>query len=426
MLKNKLNKITAHAFYPWLVWGLAAGFFFLDYFARVAPAVMTDQLMHDFNIMGLAFGMLSASFLCAYIPMQIPVGMLADRYNSRWLLTINVLVCVLGCIVFATAHSLYTAMFGRFLLGFGASFAFVTALKLATIWFPSHRFGLLAGLTQALGMLGASISQAPMAYSVNTIGWRPTMWIIIGLLFLLAIAIAVLVRDRSENHTHHAHKLETGREVLRGFGQVLKNPQTWWNGLFVGLLYAPTEIIGESWGVKFFSQTHALSNEVAALATGCVFFGWAIGGPIVGWFSDHIKRRKIILILSAFFSLIFISIALFVAELPLWALFSTLFLYGVANTGVGTSYALASEINSHRLAGTSMAFANMASVLIGVGFQPFIGWLLDKNWDGKMLNGIPIYTAHDLRMVMIALPACLLIAIFVAFLVRETHCRAQN
>lgn len=426
MLKNKLDKITAHAFYPWLVWGLAAGFFFLDYFARVAPAVMTDQLMHDFHIMGLAFGMLSASFLCAYIPMQMPVGMLADRYNSRWLLTVNVLVCVLGCAVFATAHGLYAAMFGRFLLGFGASFAFVTALKLATIWFPAHRFGLLAGLTQALGMLGASISQAPMAYSVGKIGWRPTMWIITGLLFLLAIAIALLVRDRSDTHTHHAHKLETSKAVLVGLGQVLKNPQTWWNALFVGLLYAPTEIIGESWGVKFFRQTHSLSNEVAAIATGLVFFGWAFGGPIVGWISDYIKRRKVIMILSAFFSFVFISIALFVPDLPLPILFSVLFLYGVANTGVATSYAVAAEINSHQLAGTSMAFANMASVLVGVGFQPFIGWLLDKSWNGVLVDAVPIYSAHDFRMVMIALPVCLLVATLVAFRVRETHCQVKE
>lgn len=425
MLKNKLDKITAHASYPWLVWGLAAGFFFLDYFARVAPAVMTDQLMRDFHMMGLAFGLLSASFLCVYIPMQLPVGMLADRYNSRWLLTANVLVCVLACAVFACAHNLYTAVLSRFLLGFGASFAFVTALKLATIWFPPQRFGLLAGLTQALGMLGASISQAPMAYSVDKIGWRPTMWMITSLLFLLALAIALFVRDRSDTHTHHNHKLVSGREVLAGLLQVLKNPQTWWNALFVGLLYAPTEIIGEAWGVKFFRQTHELSNAVAAVATGLVFFGWAFGGPIVGWISDRIKRRKIILIVSAIFSFVFISIALFVSSLPLPALFAVLFLYGVANTGVATSYAVAAEINAKSLSGTSMAFANMASVLVGVGFQPFIGWLLDKTWDGTMLNGVPVYSTYNFKLTMLALPTCLLIATFVAFKVRETYCQLR-
>jgi len=426
MLKNKINQLTSHPSYPWLVWGLAAGFFFLDYFARVAPAVMTDQLMHDFHIYGFGFGILSASFLWAYIPMQMPVGMLADRYNSRWLLFVNVLVCVAGCAIFATAHEYWVAILGRFFLGFGAAFAFVTALKIATIWFPAHRFGLLAGLTQALGMLGACISQAPMAYSVERIGWRPTMWMITFALLLLAFAIMVLVRDKPDDGTHKSNKVSNGKALWGGFLQILKNPQTWWNALFVGLLYAPTEILGESWGVKFFRQTQGLSNEVAAAATGLVFFGWAFGGPIVGWLSDHIKRRKPILVLSASLSCIFISAIIFIPTMPLPVLFSLLFLYGVANTGVGTSYAIAAEINSRTLSGTSMAFANMASVLVGACFQPLLGWLLDKNWDGTLLNGVPLYSTHNFRMAMVALPVGLLIAVLIATRVHETHCKMKE
>ena len=122
-----------------------------------------------------------------------------------------------------------------------------------------------------------------------------------------------------------------------------------------------------------------------------LFIGWAIGGPVTGWISDRIKRRKIVLILSAFLSLLFAGIALLVPHLlSLTLLFSLLFLYGLANTGVATAYAVASEINPLRVAGTSVAFANMASVLIGAGFQPLIGWLLENNWGGAMENGFPI------------------------------------
>lgn len=424
---NFTARLMVKSYYPWVVWGLAAGFFFLDYFARVAPAVMTDQLMRDFSILGTGFGFLSASFLCAYIPMQIPVGMLADRYNSRWLLGTNVLVCVAGCIIFATAHSLAVAMAGRFLLGFGAAFAFVTALKIATIWFPANRFGLIAGLTQALGMLGASISQAPMAYSVDHIGWRPTMWMITVALFFLAIAIFLFVRDKSYGSDSHAtNKVTNGKAVIVGLWKIMQNPQTWWNALFVGLLYAPTEIIGEAWGVKFFRQAHGLSNEVAAFATGLVFFGWAFGGPIIGWLSDHLKRRKPILFLSALLSGILIAIVIYVPNIPFPTLCILLFLYGVANTGVGTSYAVAAEINARPLSGTSMALANMASVIIGACFQPLIGWLLDKGWDGVMQNGVPVYSSHDFRMVLIALPIGLFLAALVSMRIRETHCQMQG
>lgn len=416
------------SYYPWIVWGLAAGFFFIEYFARVAPGVMVDQLMHDFNVYAFALGSLSAFFYYAYLSMQVPVGMLVDRFSPRWLLTAMILVCAISCGLFGTATNVQTAAFARLLLGFGSSFAFVTALKLASIWFPARRFGLLAGLTQALGMLGAAIGQAPMAYSVSVFGWRSTMWIIAVLFIILAFFVGFLVRDRNEDHqnVNNVTQLTNAREVGLGLIDVLKNRQTWWNALYVGLLYAPTEAVAELWGVKFFRQTYSLSNEKAALAIGLIFIGWAVGGPLAGWFSDYIKRRKLVLILSAFASLLFITIVLYVPGLPIPLLFGCLFLYGVANTGVGVSYAVAGEINSRSLAGTSMAFANMASVLIGAAFQPLIGWLLDKNWDGAMADGIPVYSAHNFRVAMIILPICLIIATIVAFRVKETHCQMRG
>jgi len=99
-----------------------------------------------------------------------------------------------------------------------------------------------------------------------------------------------------------------------------------------------------------------------------------------------------------------------------------LFLYGVANTGVGTAYAVAGEINPKPVAGLSMSFANMTSVLVGAMFQPIIGWFLDLQWQGEMLNNAPFYTAHAFRVAMLALPICLLLCLLFAFFVRETHC----
>ncbi len=136
--------------------------------------------------------------------------------------------------------------------------------------------------------------------------------------------------------------------------------------------------MAELWGVKFFRQTYDLSNEMAAMGVGLIFIGWTIGGPLIGWISDKIQRRKIILILSASLSLLFASLVILVPGLPLGVLFCLLFLYGFANTGVATSYAVASEINPQAVAGTSVAFANMASVIVGAGFQPLIGRMLQK------------------------------------------------
>jgi sugar phosphate permease len=74
-----------HVFHPmkWVLWGLAAFFYFFEYFLRVAPSVMVPQLMETFSVDATAIGTLSAFYFYIYAPMQIPVGVLTDRYGAR-------------------------------------------------------------------------------------------------------------------------------------------------------------------------------------------------------------------------------------------------------------------------------------------------------------------------------------------------------
>jgi nitrate/nitrite transporter NarK len=130
---------------------------------------------------------------------------------------------------------------GRFLMGFGASFAFVGALKLATMWFCPTRFGLLAGLTQALGMLGAAIGAGPLSALVEGLGWRKAMWLIGGILMVISVLIGLLVRDNPKAHhdkAGHSGEPQGHLSFREAFSRVLKNPQSWFNGIYVGLIYA--------------------------------------------------------------------------------------------------------------------------------------------------------------------------------------------
>jgi len=412
-----VQKWVQKPYYPWVIWGLAVCAFSVDYFARVAPSVMVDSLMRDLKVQALALGSLSAFFYYPYMAMQVPVGILVDRFSLRWLLTSMVLVCAIGCIIFSLSNQIQVAAFARLIMGFGAAFAFVSALKIAATWFPTRQFGLLAGLTQATGMLGASIGQMPMAFFVLHIGWRYTLLCIAGIMILLSLLIAFIVRDPSARLQSPCLKKNFLHTPWSGLMEVLNNKQSWWNALFAGLLFAPTAAFAELWGVKFLRETYHLNHEIAAMA---------IGGPIVGWISDRIKRRKIVLLLSAFFSFILISIVLLIPHFPVTLLFSLLFLYGVANTGVATSYALASEINPQAISGTSVAFANMASVLVGAGFQPIVGWLLEKNWNGVIANGIAVYSATNFRWALLVLPASALLALMIACGIKETYCQRSE
>ncbi len=417
------NKAKAKSFYPWVIWGLGAAFFLSEYFARIAPGVMVPELMSTFKVNALSLGSLSAIFYIAYLGMQMPVGTLVDKFGPHRLLTIMAALCALGCFVFAHADHLVTAKIGRFVMGFGAAFAFVGTLKLATIWFCPTRFGLLSGLTQALGMAGAAVAAGPLALLVHGIGWRNTMWTIGVVLLLLAILIGLIVRDQPKVASIQERQTDKKLKFWEAFAKVLRNPQSWLNAVYVGAVYAPTAAFAELWGVSYLSRVYNIDRTIAADAISCIFIGIALGCPLAGWLSDSICRRKPVMIGAAIASLIFMSCALYLPHLSVPMLFTLLFLYGVSNSGFATGYALAGEINPRRVAGTSLGFANMASVIVGACFQPIIGWFLDLEWDGQMLNGAPVYSAEAFRHALMALPICLALGVAITFFVKETYCR---
>jgi sugar phosphate permease len=427
---RKPQQITSNSIspiYPWVVWGLAAAFFLAEYFARIAPGIMVPELMSTFHVNALSLGSLSAIFYTAYVGMQMPVGSIIDRFGSRYLLAITAALCAAGCLLFASAEHLIFAKCGRFLMGFGASFAFVGTLKLATIWFPPSRLGFLSGLTQALGMVGAATAAGPLALVVGNVGWRMTLVLIAVVLLCLALLIFFIVRDQPTNGPYQATvpKLKNAVNFWGSFGVVFKNPQSWLNSLYIGLIYAPTAGFGELWGTSYLSRVYNLDRTVAANAISFIFLGLAIGCPIMGWISDKLKRRKPVMIGAAVASLLLMSSALYIPQLSISYLFILFFFYGIANSGFVTSYALASENNIKAVIGTSVGFANMASVLIGACFQPIIGWFLDLQWDGQYLNGTPVYSIESFRHSMMLLPLCFLVSICLTFLIKETHCRSK-
>jgi len=137
------------------VWGLAAALYFMAFFQRVTPAVITRELMAEFAIGAAALGNLSAFYFYSYVGLQIPTGILLDRWGARRVLTLGAAVAAVGTVAFALATSYGHAGLGRLLVGGAVGVAFVAMLKIAAHWFAPSRFAMLSGLALLTGMLGA-------------------------------------------------------------------------------------------------------------------------------------------------------------------------------------------------------------------------------------------------------------------------------
>ncbi|MDX5408705.1 MAG: MFS transporter, partial [Thauera sp.] len=164
----------------WSVWGLGALLYLIGFYQRVAPAVMADRLMAEFAISGAALGNLSAFYFYSYVVMQIPTGVLADRWGARKLLTAGAAVAAAGTVLFAFSADVGWASFGRLLIGGSVAVAFVSMLKLATHWFAPQQFALASGMALFVGICGGVFGGVPLRMLVEAFGWRPVMLVSAG------------------------------------------------------------------------------------------------------------------------------------------------------------------------------------------------------------------------------------------------------
>jgi sugar phosphate permease len=420
----KQAKETDKAYYSkaWIIWGLAATFYFSDYLARVAPGVMHRHLQLDFGINEAGFGILTASFYVPYIAMQLPVGLTVDRFSIRWILTFMSLLTAFGCVVFGLADGLLVGSIGRMFIGFSAAFAFVCALRLATSWFPPAMLGLLAGFTQALGMLGAAAGEAPVSFLVGAVGWRHSMLIIAFVFILLASLLYQFIQDKPGARPYEIRQ-KNGLSIIQSLAVILSNKQTWINALYAGFLFGPTAVIGEAIGPAYLQYGRGLSAHAAAFATGLIFIGWGIGGPITGWLSDKIGRRKPLMIATAIAGIIFSSIFVFVPHMSKGLAYFVFFAFGLTNTGVAIAYAVSTELHDKSVVGTSIAFTNMTSIFIGASLQPIVGLLVDQVSGFRAYN-VEMLTLMDFQAGLKILPISSAIALILAFFIKETYCKS--
>ena len=419
---------------PYFVWLLCALFFLADYIVRVSPSVLAPSLMQAFHVNAFVIGGFSGFFYYAYISMQIPVGILVDRFGPRKLLIFSTFICAFSTFLFAHMESISLGFFSRFLLGFGASFAFVGTLKTISVWFPERRFALLAGITQALGMVGAMIGQGPMASVYTHIGWRNSMYGFSVFFLLLCGLIYLFVKHKNPIPITTAHNNNSNNnhiKILPSLKIVLKNSQTWLNCLFVGLLYAPSACFGEQWGASFLSVSQNIPIPTAAHETGIMFIGLALGCPLLGFISDRFQRRLKIMRISTVICLLSLGLVIYGNHLPfsinayLTPVIYTilLFIYGFFNSGIVISYAMAAEINPRHLTGIALGFANMASVIIGALMIPIVGFVLDCLWKGLMVEHVRVFGVSEYQIAFIALPIGLILAFIITFFQRETYCK---
>lgn len=413
------------SYYPFLIWACGGAFYFYQFIFRVSPSVMTRDLMQAFKVDGYSLGVLTAFYYNAYALLQIPIGILLDRLGPRRLLTFSCLLCTIGSVIFAQADTLMLAAVGRFFMGAGSACAFIGTLKLATLWLPIRRIGLISGFTMFLGFLGATTAGHPFAHLVEHLGWRNSFHCISFIGVLLAGVIWLIVRDHPKAQPslrkNGPPPAPEKPDLLFGLRLVFKNKEVWLLAIYGSLMYVTLSGFAELWGVPYLSVVYSLDKKAAASMISMVFIGSALGGPLMALLSDYKKSRRLPMMFAAGSTLILYSCILYFPSLPPSFLYCALFFAGILFTGQVLCFASVCEHVPVSVSGVAVGFTNMIVMLSGVICQPLIGWLLDRTSKGTLQDGIATYAPEHFKVALSIIPFSLICAFILVFFIKETY-----
>ncbi len=404
-------KRTAAAL-PWAIWALSALFVVLNYMHQVVPDIIAGDLIGAFKANEGTLGNIAAAYFYAYAILQIPVGLIVDRYGTRWPLIVAIALAGVGTLAFSRAGSSGDAEMARLVMGASSAFSFIGCLKLVQEWFPASRFSTLAGMTNTAGMIGAA-SGAALAALVNAIGWREAVaWMGFSEL-ALAVLVFLAVRDRPQAT---GPAVTTPAPRLPQMIELVTHRQVWINAVYATSISLVFVAFGGLWGAGYIEKAYGLSAVAAAGVGSFLFFGGIAGSLFFGWWSDYLGRRKLPMVLAGLGALVTMAGLLYLPGLPLAGLEAGIFLVGFFSSANIVSYAVARDLYPN-LAGLSIGFLSTCYYAGSAASQPLVGMLLEQR---QGVGGLASLTAADYRYAFSPLVGFMILGVIASLLIKET------
>ncbi|MFD1046709.1 nitrate/nitrite transporter, partial [Kibdelosporangium lantanae] len=264
----------------WLMWGTAVVVYMAAVFHRGSLGVASIEATHRFGVGPAALGTFTVLQLLVYAGMQVPTGLLVDRFGPRKVLTLAALLMGLGQVLFAVASSYPLGLAARAVLGLGDALTFISLLRLASAHFTARQYALVVSLTAALGGLGNLVATVPLTLFLHQVGWTTT-FLVTGLATFTYALVTLRLRDTP---TGPAPKSQPAK--LR---EVAKNVHTAWHvpatrlGFWVHFATMATPaVFSLLWGFPYLVQAHGLSPEAASSVLGVMVIVTIVCGPAVG------------------------------------------------------------------------------------------------------------------------------------------------
>lgn len=406
---------------PWFFWGIGALFYLYQFIIRVSPSVFEEEWLVWFSIDTAVLGTIVSMYYFSYSWMQVPLGVLFDKFGPRILISLAGLICSTGLLLIVVSDSIFLAGFARLLMGLGSACGFLGTLKIATLCFPPERIGAIGGITTAFGTLGGIIGGAPLSYLGSQIGWKGSM-IVLSILGLLISLIAWISLAKLHHHASRSlsHRHLTLGDLFAGITKVIKSPYAWKISLFAFCMYTPLSAFADLWAVPFLKDTYGYKKEYAAFVLAFMFVGVILGGfsldAMIRRYGN--ERSMVIGALGSFFMIVLIIYF----PLPDYGLMTALFLAGFFFAPECISFGKVCTVVPDKMEGMAVGFTNMITMFSGFILQPLIGLILKFFNPGEQGIHVTVESFHY-HVALSIIPICLFIAGLIAIHLKKEAAR---
>lgn len=381
----------------WLVWGASVGAYLIAVTQRTSFGVAGLEATERFDASASILATFSVVQLVVYAGLQIPVGILVDRWGPRAMITGGAALMMIGQLLLAFADSVGTGLVGRFFVGAGDAMTFVSVIRLLPIWFSGYRIPMLTQVTGMVGQLGQLLSLIPFVALLHLWSWTPA-FLSLSALSVLAFLLAVLVVS---NGPRDAEPRSVPPRVRALLSQAWKEPGTrlgFWTH-FTTQFSANVFLL--TWGYPFLVSGQGLSPVLASGLLSIFVAVTLVCGPILGAAVARYPERRANIAFGVIWGIAssWLIVLLWPGQAPLWMLVVLIICIAFGGPASMISFDFARTFNPPHVIGTATGIVNVGGFLAALISVYAVGWLMDFQQKGAAV-GTELYNLDAFRWAM--------------------------
>jgi predicted MFS family arabinose efflux permease len=368
----------------------------LSQFFRSSLGVIAPDLMVELRLTADELGLLSGAFFLIFAALQVPIGILLDRFGGRTVLPAAMVLAVAGSLLFAAADGFAGVLAGRLLIGIGCAGLMIGSLTILGRWCPPSRFATAMSILFAGANAGGLIATRPLAEAASVWGWRASFFGLALIAAALSLLFYLVVRDAPPEHHYHRRTPERLSTVVSGVRELFRLKDLLCVLPMVAIGYASSVTILGLWGGPYLSEAYGLAEVPRGNALSAMAIATILGTFAFGPLDRRFGTRRGVVTVGALATIVPLAILAAAPRSAAWHATLLLALFGFLGSYSLVVMAHGLALVPDRLAGRGAAVLNTA-LMGGAGLlQALTGRLMgafpDRQGDAAALPYALLFT----------------------------------